>query len=180
MIRRALRTLALLATVALAPGFAPSRTFEPAITRVCATTDTQNSSGTVEVAADGLSFTPSPGAYYRITADVVHTAAATTTGLQGRLDPGNATTGGCYAVARGTSPTTQVQYTGSVGTAITTNDVLATSSASAGFTRWQYGCDLQATSAPTAITLKFYSEVAGSTVTVKAGMSCLHIERLGP
>lgn len=165
------------AVLAILLGFTPSRTHDPAFLRICASADTSNTSATVESTATGLSFTPQPNGIYRINADIVHTAAATTTGMQGRLDPGNATTGTCYGVVRGTSPTASVVYTGSVGTTINTNDVQGTSTATT-FTRLQYECVVQATSSPTALTFKFHTEVDTSAVTVKADLSCLHVEQI--
>lgn len=164
------------ALMAVLLGFTPSRTQEPAFLRVCATSDTSVTSSTVEGTATGLSWTPAPNAIYRINADIVHTAAATTTGMQGRLDPGNATTGTCQAFGRSTA-TAMVFYAGSVGTAINTNDVLGVSTATT-FTRLQYECVLQTTSSPTAVSFKFHTEVDTSAVTVKADLSCLHIERI--
>lgn len=157
-------------------GFAPSRTHEPAFLRVCATADTVWDDLPTETTATGLTWTPAPNGIYRISADIVHTAAATTTGMQGRLDPGNATTGTCQAFGRNSS-TAMVFYAGSVGTTINTNDVLGISTATT-FTRLQYECVLQATASPTAVSFKFHTEVDTSAVTVKANLSCLHIERI--
>lgn len=170
------------ALLGLLLGFTPSRSHDPEFLRVCATEDTSSTNSAADTTATGLSWTPAPSSVYRITAAIVHTAGATTTGLQFRVDPGNATTGSCYGVARSTSSTTNAVYTGSVGTAITTNDVLGASSANT-FTLGQFTCVLESTSSPTAVSLKFHPEADGSnpdpdTVTIKAGLSCLHIERL--
>lgn len=165
-----------LVLAAVAFGFTPDRT-PSTVTKVCATADTVWDDLPTETTATGMSWTPASNATYRVSADVVFTAAATTTGMQGRLDPGNATTGACYGVVRNSSSTTASVYTGSVGTTISTNDVLGSSSANT-FTRLQYSCLLQAAASPTALAYKFHTEVDTSAVTVKAGLSCLWIERL--
>lgn len=141
--------------------------------RIFATAD-QSDSGPTDTAVPGLTFTPVPSATYYVRAVLMATTAATTTGLQFRIDPGNAT-GGYFGVGQSNSGTT-ISRLGVAGG--TTQNVLGGAMQSTTVPSYHYyEAVLFANASPTAILAKFQTEIGGSAVTVKSS-SYLEITRL--
>lgn len=129
------------------------------------------------VTAGNLSFTPTAGGIYLIEIRGVFHAAASTTGFQFLLDPGNGTGGGIFQ-SRGSSSTASAFLLGILDG--TTGAAGSTSPAIPGNECGFQGMAIVTAhaSAPTALSLRFQSEVGSSEVTLTAGKVVLLYRRL--
>jgi hypothetical protein len=137
------------------------------------TGDVSESAGS-DTAVAALQFTPAAGGIYYVEVYGCYTAAATTTGLHWRIDPGNAIGGARFEYGRGTGATNVIVYIGPISS--TNTQGLGTGIADTPF--WGWAIIEADASAPTAVQVYFRTETASSAVTLKANKCLMRHRRI--
>lgn len=125
-------------------------------------------------AVEDLQFTPVAGGIYEVIVAGVFTTAATTTGIEYHLNPGNVAAGAVMYQTRGSSVAAQAFLNASAST----TSVAGTSSGSGETFLFARGIFTAHASAPTAIQFYFNSEIAASAVVLKGSKTYLSYRRL--
>ena len=135
-------------------------------------TDTANSTVTPADVAD-LTFTPAASTTYLLEIWLPFTTAASTTGLRWQVYDATGGTASYQTISAPASATTQVLR---LSHCLAGNAALGTGTGAGGTPGLAYGWALIVTPASPAgdISIRFYSEVAGSAVTLKAG-ACVRV-----